>query len=224
MTDQQKQDVEELHDNNDHDISGWDEPSDEVCITFVNKIRKGCNPFVYLLVSCVIIACIFIVCESLTHFNPEIKQPVNPSIETRGTYFPLSVVMTEPCGPPLPINVPAMPDTWSPISTTDFMRISCYDRTGYNTASGLSIDQALWLAESRGADGICAVSPDTRYYSGRKVDPYQTISVEGHGVYMVVDCTARRIHNTIDIFVDGCNSNRSLLFQDWNRAVWEVER
>ncbi len=222
-----------VNDLYDYDFQAkWNMPEDEACIDYVNRDRVP--SFIYYLFTVLIVTVGVMVYNGCTYVS--YYDATEPA--TEADFVPLSleksgyISQTKFWIPPMKhygkrlrdtIDMEARPSGWSPVSDPVNMRISCYDRTGNVTASGLSIDVALELAESLGCGGICAVSPDTRYYAGRKDTPYQTVYVEGHGVYMVVDCTAPRIENTIDIFVDGCNSNAGLRFLDYEN-VWEVSR
>ena len=233
MTDQQKNDLDEMSDRYDPDTKMWDDIPDSKCLEYVNRPvwdRMNLKYFVYAIIIAVIIICGYVAIMAWTgNVAPEIvtESDVNHlqynKIGARVSKFWVFDYKTFGKRHAHPIEREAIPSGWYPISEPVSMRISCYDRTGNPTASGLWIDEALEMANELLCDGICAVSPDSRYYANRKVQPFQTVYVEGHGVFMVVDCTARRITNTIDIFVDGCNWNEGLQFLDYE-DVWEVAR
>jgi 3D (Asp-Asp-Asp) domain-containing protein len=88
-------------------------------------------------------------------------------------------------------------------------RITCYSR-GYRTADGTVID---WQGVEDGTVRIAAVSQHLR-----DEYPYGTIIwVEAFGPYVVRDCTAHYIKDTVDLAWRGPG------FREWRR-VWVVLR
>lgn len=94
-----------------------------------------------------------------------------------------------------------------PLETTSgTYHITHYGATGNEVARGGTTDFWTDYARANGYDGFCAVSPDTLWYDRVRDNPPVVLRVNGHGTFLVVDRTASRIRNCIDIF--GLNRNR----------------
>lgn len=88
-------------------------------------------------------------------------------------------------------------------SRTEY-RITCYGPPQFPetnlTARGMSVRSGLDLADSLGLDGICAVSPDTPWYSRIRDENPPIIHVDNYGDYLVVDRTASSVSGVVDIY------------------------
>jgi len=104
----------------------------------------------------------------------------------------------------------ALGEAYDPLQLQSTSRITCYKPPTFPledvTASGLTIASALMLATSLKCDGICAVSPDFHEMSARiRTGSYAQVMVKdgtAQGLYLVVDRTASRLSNTIDVWTD----------------------
>ena len=86
------------------------------------------------------------------------------------------------------------------------------------TARGNSVRAGLFMAESLGLDGICAVGRDTPWYSRVRDDAPPVLEVEDHGTYLAID---RIGHGSdIDIYSEDCNPDGTMFAH--SKRVWEV--
>lgn len=107
----------------------------------------------------------------------------------------------------------------------DMYRITHYGPPRFpltnNVARGNTVEYWIDMAITAGLDGICAVSPGTPWYDKVRDDLPPVLWVRGHGCYLAVDRTARRIQGTVDIYEPGQNGHDLYAH---NRNVFEVAR